>query len=69
MPDVFYVLIFIFMSLHVVGAHYTYSEVPLGFWLRDVFDLTRNHYDRQIHFGFGVLILYPMREVVLRAIS
>ena len=37
-----YVLFSIFMSLHLVGAHYTYSEVPFGFWLQDMLDLSRN---------------------------
>ena len=67
--DLSYILIFLFMSLHAVGAHYTYSEVPFGFWLKEVFDLSRNHYDRLIHFGFGLLIFYPLREVALRLVT
>jgi putative membrane protein len=50
-----------------VGAHYTYSEVPAGFWVQDAFGLARNHYDRLIHFLFGLLLAYPVREVLLRA--
>jgi putative membrane protein len=61
-----YALFSIFLSLHLVGAHYTYSEVPLGFWLQSVFDVERNHYDRIVHFSFGLLIAYPFREVLLR---
>lgn len=61
-----YLLFTIFMSLHLVGAHYTYSEVPFGFWLQDALDLTRNHYDRIAHFAFGLLIAYPLREWLLR---
>jgi putative membrane protein len=61
-----YLLITILLSLHAYGAHYTYSEAPLGFWLRDAFGLGRNHYDRIVHFAFGLLLSYPMREVVLR---
>jgi putative membrane protein len=55
-----------FLTLHGVGAHYTYSEVPLGFWIKDAFDLSRNHYDRIAHFSFGLLMAYPIREVFLR---
>mgnify|MGYP001817507176 CR=1 FL=1 len=62
-----YVLFSIFMSLHLVGAHYTYSEVPFGYWLRDTLDLSRNHYDRIVHFSFGLLIAYPFRELLMRA--
>lgn len=65
--DLSYVLITVFMTLHVIGAHYTYSEVPLGFWLKEAFDLDRNHFDRVAHFGFGLLLAYPIREVLVRA--
>lgn len=66
LSDLSYVFIFIFLCLHALGGHYTYSEVPLGFWLKDLFDLSRNHYDRLVHFCFGLLIVYPLREVGLR---
>jgi putative membrane protein len=62
-----YGLFTVFLSLHLVGAHYTYAETPLGFWLQDLFDLERNHYDRIVHFSFGLLIAYPFRELLLRA--
>jgi putative membrane protein len=62
-----YGLFTVFLSLHLVGAHYTYAETPFGFWLQDVFDLERNHYDRIVHFSFGLLIAYPFRELLLRA--
>jgi len=62
-----YVLFTVFMSLHLVGAHYTYAEVPLGFWLQETLELERNHYDRIVHFSFGLLIAYPFREVLIRA--
>ncbi len=47
--DLSYVLIMLFMILHAIGAHYTYSKVPLGFWLQGVMDLDRNHYDRLVY--------------------
>jgi putative membrane protein len=61
-----YVLITLFLTLHGIGAHYTYSEVPLGFWLKDWLGLSRNHYDRIVHFCFGLLMAYPFREVLMR---
>ncbi len=66
LSDLSYALIAIFLAVHAVGAHYTYSEVPLGNWARDAFGLSRNHYDRVVHFGFGLLLAYPVREVFLR---
>jgi len=61
-----YLLFTIFMSLHLVGAHYTYAEVPFGFWLQEALGLERNHYDRMVHFSFGLLIACPLREWLLR---
>lgn len=61
-----YILITIFLTLHTIGAHYTYSEVPLGFWLKEWLALSRNHYDRIVHFAFGLLMAYPFREVLMR---
>ena len=61
-----YGLFTVFLSLHLVGAHYTYSETPFGFWMQDLFDFERNHYDRIVHFAFGLLLAYPMREILLR---
>lgn len=61
-----YLLITIFMSLHAVGAHYTYAEVPFGFWLQEVFSFSRNHFDRIVHFAFGLLMAYPARELFFR---
>ncbi len=61
-----YFLFTIFITLHLIGAHYTYAETPLGFWLKDLLTLSRNHYDRIVHFSYGLLLAYPMREVLLR---
>jgi putative membrane protein len=60
-----YVQITAFLTLHTIGSHYTYSEVPAGDWLRDALGLTRNHYDRVVHFAFGLLMLRPLRELTL----
>jgi putative membrane protein len=58
-----YVQITIFLVLHTVGSHYTYSEVPFGFWVERALGLRRNHYDRLVHFSFGLLMLRPIREL------
>jgi len=68
-----YALLFIFMCLHTIGSHYTYAEVPyekwtaaLGFSINELFGFSRNHFDRLIHFLFGFLLAYPMRELFMR---
>jgi putative membrane protein len=66
LSDVSYGLLFVYMMLHIVGSHYTYAEVPFGFWLQQALDLPRNHYDRIVHFSFGLLLAYPIREMVVR---
>jgi len=63
--DLTYLLICLYLCLHVYGSKYTYAENPLGFWLQDQFNWSRNHYDRIVHFGFGFLLAYPMREMFL----
>jgi len=61
-----YGLFIVFLSLHLAGSHYTYSETPFGFWMQDWFGFERNHYDRIVHCSFGLLIAYPMREILIR---
>ena len=64
--DTSYLLIAVYLCLHVYGSKYTYAENPLGYWLQEVFDTSRNHYDRIVHFSFGFLLAYPMREMFLK---
>ena len=66
LSDLSYLLIAAFMTLHAIGAHYTYADVPLGFWIQNTFGFERNHFDRVVHFSFGLLMAYPIREVFLR---
>ena len=54
------------MCLHVVGSHYTYAEVPFGESLQDWVGAPRNMYDRLVHFAYGLLLAYPVREVLMR---
>jgi putative membrane protein len=63
-----YLLIAIFLALHAVGAHYTYSLTPFGDWLATTFGLPRNPYDRLVHFAFGLLLAYPLHEVARRGL-
>ena len=64
--DLTYLLICIYLCLHVYGSKHTYADNPFGFWLQDALDLSRNHYDRIVHFSFGFLLAYPMREMFLK---
>lgn len=57
-----YTLITVFLTLHTVGVHYTYAEVPVGTWLQQALALNRNHFDRVVHFSFGFLFAYPLEE-------
>jgi putative membrane protein len=66
LSNISYSLIYVYMLLHIIGTHYTYSEVPFGYWIRDLLGASRNHYDRIVHFSFGLLIAYPMREIAVR---
>jgi len=69
-----YTLIFIFLCLHEIGAHYTYAEVPYDAWfqavtgrsLNGLLGWQRNQFDRLTHFMYGLLLAYPIREVFLR---
>ncbi len=53
-------LVFLFLALHEVGSHYTYSRVPWMEWSRDLVGWApaseRNHYDRFLHLAFGLLL-------------
>lgn len=69
-----YTLIFLFLMLHEVGAHYTYAKVPYDDWFYSLFGFSlnqklgfeRNHFDRLVHFCYGLLLAYPIREVFIR---
>jgi putative membrane protein len=61
-----YTLILIHCVILMVGGHYTYAEVPLGEWFRDVFDGTRNNYDKLGHFVQGFIPVMIARELMIR---
>ena len=72
-----YTLIFVFLCLHSVGAHYTYAEVPYDAWaqtltgssLNELMGWERNHFDRAVHLSYGLLLAYPVRELFLRVVN
>ena len=72
-----YTLIFIFLILHTIGSHYTYAEVPYNQWSKTLFGTSlnemlgweRNHFDRLVHFLYGLLIAYPIREIYVRIVD
>lgn len=69
-----YTMIFVFLAIHTIGSHYTYSEVPYDEWFRwatgrslnEALGWQRNHFDRVVHFLYGLLLAYPIREIFLR---
>ncbi len=61
-----YRLIFVHAVILMIGGHYTYAEVPVGFWFQDAFDLSRNHYDRLGHFAQGFIPAIAVREILVR---
>ena len=61
-----YVLIFVHALILMLGGHYTYAKVPLGFWMQDWFGFARNHYDRIGHFAQGFVPAMVAREILLR---
>jgi putative membrane protein len=72
-----YTLIFLFMCLHQIGAHYTYSETPYDAWFQHLTGRTlnslvgweRNNFDRVVHFSYGLLLAYPIREIFVRVVN
>lgn len=61
-----YALILVHAIILMVGGHYTYARVPLGFWLQEWFDFSRNHYDRIGHLAQGFIPAMVAREILLR---
>ncbi len=61
-----YRLIFVHACILMLGGHYTYAETPLGFWLKDLFDLSRNPYDRIGHLAQGFVPAILVREILVR---
>jgi putative membrane protein len=63
-----YRLLLVHALILMLGGHYTYAEVPLGFWVRDALGLARNHYDRLGHFAQGFVPAILAREILRRKV-
>lgn len=61
-----YRLLFLHALILLLGAHYTYAQVPIGSWVQDLLELRRNHYDRLGHFAQGFIPAILTREILLR---
>ena len=59
-------LLFLHAVILMVGGHWTYAEVPLGFWMKETFHFARNHYDRIGHLAQGFVPAILAREILLR---
>ena len=59
-----YLLIFLFLLMHIIGSIYAYASVPIGNVIQSYFHLLRNPYDRIVHFCFGLLMAYPILNYV-----
>lgn len=68
LSDLSYLAIALFLALHALGAHWTYAQVPVGDWERRLLGSSRNDFDRIVHFSFGLLFAYPIREALLRVV-
>ena len=66
LTPIVYWLIAIHALILILGGHYTYARVPLGFWFQDWFDLARNNYDRLGHLAQGFIPAIVVREILLR---
>jgi putative membrane protein len=66
--SVSYVTIALFLTLHTVGAHYSY-RTPIDPWLSQWFTLDRAYYDRVVHFCFGLLLVVPVKDFLAQIIT
>lgn len=64
-----YILILIQIILILIGAHYTYGDVPLFNWIRKAYGLKRNHYDRFVHFIQSFIAAFIIRELLIRKLK
>jgi putative membrane protein len=66
LTSLLYRLLFLHALILMLGGHYTYAEVPLGYWMKETFGFARNHYDRIGHFAQGFIPAVLTREILLR---
>lgn len=66
LSSLLYRLLFVHGLILIIGGHYTYAEVPVGYWFQETFELSRNHYDRLGHLVQGFVPAILAREILLR---
>src|SRR3989344_4086461 len=67
--NVTYFLLFFFMILHTIGSYYTYTNMPVFNWVQTMFGLSRNYYDRVVHFLFGLIFYFPVYELITKKLK
>ncbi len=58
--------LFFFVMMHISGSQFAYTHHPIGEWMKTLFGLQRNMYDRIVHFSFGLLIAVPLKEFIIQ---
>lgn len=66
LTELVYILILVHAVILMVGGHYTYAEVPVGDWLRDLTGGDRNNYDKLGHLAQGFIPVMIAREILIR---
>ena len=61
-----YLLIVTFLCIHTFAAHYTYQQTPFDVWLKAAFHTQRSYFDRVVHLLFGLLLVVPAQEALIR---
>jgi putative membrane protein len=64
LSDVSYLLLTAFLLLAIAGSHFTYQQMPTGTWMALRLGISRNPYDRVVHFSVGLLLAYPVKETL-----
>lgn len=67
LTSLLYMLIFLHALILIVGGTYTYAHVPVGFWVQDIFSLSRNPYDKLGHFAQGLVPALAAKEILWRS--
>jgi len=64
--NISHLLITVYLMLHLTGAHYAYKYAPLDFWYKNTFHSEHGVSDWIVHFSFGLLMVYPLQDILFR---
>ncbi|WP_171016805.1 DUF2238 domain-containing protein [Pseudalkalibacillus caeni] len=64
-----YLSISLLVILNAYGAHYDYTNTPIDGWIRNLFGVKGEYYDQIVHFSFGLLMAFPLKEFLTRFIK